>query len=305
MNAVETHRLSKLYGRHEALGECTLSIPAGRSVALVGPNGAGKTTLLQLAVGLGVPSRGSIRVLGDLLPGSDAALGRIGFVAQDAPLYPQLTVDDTLHLVASLSPSSGWDEASARRRLAELEIPTKRRVGHLSGGQHAQVALAVAVARHPELLILDEPVARLDPLARHEFLGALMSAVAEDGMSVIFSSHAVAELERVCDYLIVLSRGRVQVSGDVDELLGTHWSISGPTDGAGDVRRQLPVVFEQQASRLTTMLVRVTGRHEIPDGWAAKPTALEELVLAYMRSPSVSAHCGLTPIAENAGSVLA
>ena len=304
-NAIETHRLTKVYGRHEALAECTLAIPAGRSVALVGPNGAGKTTLLQMAVGLGVPSGGSIRVLGDLVPGSDAALARIGFVAQDAPLYPQLTVEDTLHLVASLSAGSAWDEDSARHRLAELEIPTKRRIGQLSGGQHAQVALAVAVARHPELLILDEPVARLDPLARHEFLGALMSAVAEDGMSVIFSSHAVAELERVCDYLVVLARGRVQVSGDVDELLRTHWSISGPTERAADVRRRLPVVFEQEASRLTTMLVRVTEGDEVPDGWAQRPTALEELVLAYMRSPTASVPCGLTPVDEHARAVLA
>ena len=166
MSAVETSRLGKRYGHTWALRDCTLAIPAGRVVALVGPNGAGKTTLLHLAVGLAAPSTGAINVLGNVTPGSDEALSRVGFVAQDTPLYPGFRVAETVRLVGSLS--DRWDEADARRRIAAAGIPLDRRVGRLSGGQRAQVALAVALARHPELLVLDEPVARLDPLARHE-----------------------------------------------------------------------------------------------------------------------------------------
>ena len=204
MNAIETHGLGKRYGRTWALRNCTLGIPAGRVVALVGPNGAGKTTLLQLAVGLIGQTTGEIGVLDGIAPGSSEALDGIAFVAQDTPLYNYLTVTDTLRLVSSLT--NTWDEARARARLDALGIPPSRKVGKLSGGQQAQVALAVALARHPRLLILDEPVAELDPLARHDFMSTLMEAVAADGVSVVLSSHVLSELERVCDYLVLLVR---------------------------------------------------------------------------------------------------
>lgn len=186
MNAVETHRLGKRYGRTWALRDCTLAIPAGRVVALIGPNGAGKTTLLQLVVGLIGPTCGEIAVLDGTAPGSAEALDGIAFVAQDTPLYKYLTVEDTLHFVASLVDT--WDGWQARARLDALGIPLGRKVGRLSGGQQAEVALAVALARHPRLLVLDEPVAELDPLARHDFMSILMEAVADDGVSVVFSS---------------------------------------------------------------------------------------------------------------------
>ncbi len=287
MNAIETHGVGKRYGRSWALRECTLSIPAGRVVALVGPNGAGKTTLLHLAVGLTEPSAGGIAVLDGIAPGSTDALGRISFVAQDTPLYPYLSVADTLRLVANLS--TRWDEANARARLAALDIPLTRKVGKLSGGQHAQVALAVALARRPELLILDEPVARLDPLARHDFMAALMAAVAEDGVSVVLSSHVVAELERVCDYLVVLAHAAVQVIGDVDDLVRTHRVLSGPTAQADAVAATLSVVHEHRAERRTSLLVRVTGDGAPPPGWEIEPTNLEELVLSYLRAPDACA----------------
>jgi ABC-2 type transport system ATP-binding protein len=256
-------------------------------VALVGPNGAGKTTLLHLAVDLTKRTTGEITVLGGIAPGSDEALNRIGFVAQDTPLYQYLSVADTVRLVENLS--SRFDAANALERLAELGIPLKRRVGKLSGGQHAQVALAVALARHPDLLILDEPVARLDPLARHEFMGTLMAAAAEDGISVLLSSHVVAELERVCDYLVVLAAGRVQVAGDVDDLLDTHQVLTGPTEQAATVAAMLPVVYERRGERQTSLLVRARDGATVPPGWQSAGTNLEELVLSYLRAPHAAA----------------
>jgi ABC-2 type transport system ATP-binding protein len=293
VNVIETRGLGKRYGRSWALRDCTLAVPQGRVVALVGPNGAGKTTLLHLAVDLTKQTTGEITVPGDVAPGSDEALNRIGFVAQDTPLYQYLSVADTVRLVENLSPR--FDAANARARLAELGIPLKRKVGKLSGGQHAQVALAVALARHPDLLILDEPVARLDPLARHEFMGTLMAAAAEDGISVLLSSHVVSELERVCDYLVVLAAGRVQVAGDVDDLLDTHQLLTGPTEQAATLAATLPVVLERRGERQTSLLVRANGDTPPPPGWQGAGTNLEELVLSYLRAPNAAALPGPAP----------
>ena len=287
MNAIETCGLGKRYGRTWALSECTLSIPAGRVVALVGPNGAGKTTLLQLAVGLIGQTTGEIAVLDGIAPGSSEALDGIAFVAQDTPLYNYLSVADTLRFVSSLA--NTWDEASARSRLDALGIPLRRKVGKLSGGQQAQVALAVALARHPRLLILDEPVAELDPLARHDFMSTLMEAVAADGVSVVLSSHVLSELERVCDYLVLLSRGSVQIADGTDELLATHRVFTGPVDEADAVAGAMPVVHERRAGRQARLLVRTTNHRTVPAGWQDEPTNLEELVLSYLRSPEASA----------------
>jgi ABC-2 type transport system ATP-binding protein len=292
VNVIETYGLGRRYGRTWALRGCSLAIPAGRVVGLVGPNGAGKTTLLSLAVGLSAPSAGEIRVLEGLVPGTEPALGRIGFVAQETPLYPYLTVADTLRLVASLS--GRFDFGDARARLAALDIPLRRRVGQLSGGQHAQVALAVGLARHPELLVLDEPVARLDPLARHDFMGALLAAVAEDGISVLLSSHVVSELERVCDYLVLLATGRVQVSGDVADLVANHRLLSGPAAEADTLAATLPVVSVRRADRQARILARVSDATLLPARWESHDTNLEEIVLAYLRHPEASALPGPT-----------
>jgi len=294
MSAVEAQAVGKRYGRTWALRDCTLAVPSGRVVALVGPNGAGKSTLLNMAVGLTVPTTGRVSVLDGTEPGSPTALDRIAFVAQDTPLYPNLSVADTLRLVAGLS--NRWDAANAQQRLADLDIPLGRRVGKLSGGQHAQVALAVALARHPELLILDEPVARLDPLARHDFMGALMAAVADEGLSVLLSSHVVAELERVCDYLVVLSRGQVQVAGDVDELVASHRILTGPAGEIDAVSAAFDVVHAHSAERQASALVRITRPMPVPAGWQLAETNLEELVLSYLRAPRASALPG--PLGE-------
>lgn len=287
MNVLEAQGLSKRYGRTWALHGCSLSLPPGRVIALVGPNGAGKSTLLHVAVGLTTPTEGTITVLDNLVPGSDDALGRIGFVAQDTPLYRNLSVGDTVRLVASLSQS--FDVANALVRLGVLGIPLKQKVGHLSGGQRAQVALSVALARHPELLVLDEPLARLDPLARYEFMATLMGAVAEEGISVLFSSHVVAELERVCDYLVVLAQGRVQVTGEVEQLLATHHVLTGATAEVAEVANRLAVVEQRRGDRQTSLLVRSAAEAAPPPGWTAEATHLEELVLAYLRAPSAAA----------------
>jgi len=224
MNVLEASGLGKRYRTTWALRECTLAVPAGHVTALVGPNGAGKTTLLNLAVGLVAPSAGELTVLCGRLPGSPAALAGIAFVAQDTPLYKTLSVADMLHLTRNLT--RRFDQAYAEARLAELGIPLKRKAGKLSGGQQAQLALTLALARRPRLLVLDEPVAMLDPVARHDFMATVLAAASADGVSVLLSSHVLTELERVADYLILLSRGRVRLAGEVGDLLATHRQAS-------------------------------------------------------------------------------
>ncbi|MGI5144160.1 ABC transporter ATP-binding protein [Streptomyces sp. CA-106110] len=286
MNAVETQHLGKRYRRSWALRDCTLAIPAGRVAALVGPNGAGKSTLLQLVVGLTRATSGRLALFGSLVPGSVQALPEVGFVAQGASLYPHLSVEDTMRLARSLN--DRWDDAYARARLAAIDIPPGRKVGHLSGGQQSQVALTLALARRPRLLILDEPVSQLDPLARHEFMAVLMSAVAEDGISVLLSSHAVAELQRHCDYLVVLGQGRVQMAGDIDRLLAGHRVFTGPVDEADAVAEVFPVVGDRRAGRQATLLLRSDDTKAPPPGWRSQQTNVEELVLAYLRAPGAS-----------------
>jgi ABC-2 type transport system ATP-binding protein len=264
--------LGKRYRKRWALADCTLEIPSGRVVGLVGPNGAGKSTLLSLAVGLQQPSAGTIEVLG-AAPGS--RLNRVGFVAQDSPVYATLSVDEHLELGRRLNPR--WDEALARKRIADLALDPTQKAGKLSGGQRAQLALTLCIAKRPEVLILDEPAAALDPLARRELLGQLMEAVAEHGLSVILSSHLVSDLERVCDYLIVLVESRVRVAGDIDELLETHFRLTGPR------RDTLPdgVISASHTERQTTLLVR-SGEPPYDSTWSVSGLTLEDLVLAYM-----------------------
>jgi ABC-2 type transport system ATP-binding protein len=286
MNIVETSGLGKRYGSTWALRECSLAVPAGHVTALVGPNGAGKTTLLNLAVGLAAPTAGAVTVLGGVAAGSPAALDGIAFVAQDTPLYKNLSAADMLHLTASLN--RRFDRAYARARLAELGIPPKRKAGKLSGGQQAQLALTLALARRPRLLLLDEPMAMLDPVARHDFMATVLTAAAEDGVSVLLSSHVLAELERVADYLILLSRGRVQVAGEVDDLLASHRVLTGPAAEA-DSYAGRPVVHVRRGGAQAHLLVRAGADDPVPPGWEAHPVGLEELAMAYLREPGAAA----------------
>jgi ABC-2 type transport system ATP-binding protein len=277
--ALKADGLGKRYGRRWALAGCTLEVPAGYVAGLVGPNGAGKTTLLHLAVGLIEPSAGSIAVLGEEVAATPAQLGRVGFVAQETPLYASLSVADHLHLGAAVNP--GWDAALAQARIARLGLDGPQRAGTLSGGQRAQLALTLAIAKRPELLVLDEPVASLDPLARREFLQGLMEFTAEHTVSVLLSSHLVADLERVCDYLILLAEGRVQLTGEVDELLATHRRLSGPRRDRAQMPAGQEVIEETHTDRQSTLLVR-TEAPIIDPAWTVAEVSLEDIVLAYM-----------------------
>jgi ABC-2 type transport system ATP-binding protein len=282
---LESRALSKRYGRRQALTDCTLSIPAGRIAGLVGPNGAGKTTLLNLAVGLLAPTSGTIEVLGGRSAANSDQLARVGFVAQDAPIYAGLTVADHLKLGARMNPA--WDDGLARRRVSAVGLDPRQRAGKLSGGQRAQLALTLAVAKRPEFLILDEPVASLDPLARREFLQGLMEAAVEQELSVLISSHLVADLERVCDYLIVLMDSRVQLSADVDDLLASHRLLSGPRCDLAALPAQWEVISASHTDRQSTLLIRTADPVTNP-AWTVDQIGMEDLVLAYMSKAAIT-----------------
>ena len=279
MTVLESRGLGKRYGRRWALTDCTVSIPGGHVVGLVGPNGAGKTTFLSLATGLLAPTSGTIEVLGGTPAASAAQLARVGFLAQETPLYAGLSVADHLRLGAHLNPR--WDNAVARGRIDRLGLDAAQKAGKLSGGQRAQLALTLAIAKRPELLILDEPIASLDPLARREFLQSLMEFTAAEQASVIMSSHLVADLERVCDYLIVLVGSRVRLAGEVEELLGTHWLVTGPRSDPGAWPSDWQVITSRHTERQTTLLIR-TANPVLDSPWSVAQVDLEDLVLAYM-----------------------
>ncbi len=265
MNVIETTGLGKRYGKAWALRDCTLAVPEGSLAALVGPNGAGKSTLMNMAVGLTVATAGTATVLGGQATGSPAALDDIAFMAQDAPVYKNLSVADMVHLTRNLN--RRFDETAATRRLTDLGIPLKKKTGKLSGGQQAQVALTMALARRPRLLILDEPLSALDPLARQDFLSDVMTAMTDDGVSVVLSSHALAELERVADYLVVLGGGELRLAGEVDGLLAEHQVLTGPAADAGRLTSQFSAVQVKRAAMQAHLLVRDGG----PDGRAVPP----------------------------------
>ncbi len=271
-NVLEATGMGVRYKRSWALRDCSLSLPAGRVAALVGPNGAGKTTLLHAAVGLLTPDRGTL-----------ATRGEVAFMAQDKPLYNEFTVAEMLTFGRRLNPT--WDDEIATSRLAALGIPLERKVRTLSGGEQAQVALAVALAKQPDLLVLDEPLANLDPLARHDVMRALMTSVAERGLSVLISSHVVADLEDTCDWIVVLNGGRVQVSGDTETLLAQHLLLIGPVELAD--RLQATVVAANRTDRQATLLVRSDA--VLDPRWSVRQVTLEELVMGYLRSPGAVA----------------
>jgi ABC-2 type transport system ATP-binding protein len=285
MTAVlQSRGLSKRYRQLKALTDCTLNIPAGHVVGLVGPNGAGKTTLLNLAAGMLAPTSGTIEVLGSKPGSGPAQLAKVGFVGQDAAAYAGLTVADHLRIGAHLNP--GWDAALARDRIKQLGLDPGQRAGKLSGGQRAQLMLTLAIAKRPELLILDEPIASLDPLARREFLHSLTEFAAAHQVSVVMSSHLVSDLERVCDYLIVLVASRVQVAGQVGELLASHRQLTGARDDHVTLAAGWQVISASHAGGQSTLLVRTRGTVNDP-AWAVSQVGLEDLVLAYMSRAAV------------------
>jgi ABC-2 type transport system ATP-binding protein len=289
---IEAIGLGKRYGRRWALTDCTLAVPAGRVTGLVGSNGAGKTTLLQLAAGLLTPDSGAVSVLGGRPADTPAQLARVGFVAQDTPVYAGLSVAEHLRMGAWLNP--GWDTEFARRRMSRLGLDLRQRAGSLSGGQRAQLALTLAAAKRPELLLLDEPVASLDPLARREFLRDLMETVAEHGASVVLSSHLISDIERVCDYLIVLTASRIRLAGETEELLASHRRLTGPRREDRALPASWDVIEESHVGKQSTLLIR-TKEPVLDPAWTVRPVTLEDMVLAYMSQP------GDAPLARRPG----
>ncbi|TLP59536.1 ABC transporter ATP-binding protein [Microbispora triticiradicis] len=278
-SVLQAQALGKKYGSRWALRECTVDIPAGHVVGLVGPNGAGKSTLLKLAGGQLEPTAGAIAVLGGRPGSTPAQLAKVGFVAQDTPVYASLTVAEHLRLGARLNPR--WDDGMARERVARLGLVPTHRAGRLSGGQRAQLALTLGLAKRPDLLILDEPAAALDPLARHEFLQVLTEAAAEHKLSVVLSSHLVSDLERVCDYLVVLADSRVQLAGRTDRLVAAHHRLTGPRSDPGKLPAGQYVVSARHTDRQSTFVVRAGAPMHDP-AWTVSRIGLEDLVLAYM-----------------------
>ncbi len=293
---IRTRGLSKRYRKVTALTDCAITVPEGRISALVGPNGAGKTTLLRVLAGLARPSGGEVAVLGGTPHQDPAFLAGIGFLAQEIPLYRRLSAADHIGIGAHLN--SRWDAASVRRRLESLNIPPGQAVGALSRGQRAQVALSLTLAKRPRLLLLDEPVAALDPLARRQFLATLADAVAAGGLTVVLSSHLIADLERVCDHLILLAASRVQLCGDIDTLLAEHQILVGPRKDTTAIERDHTLVRAVRTARQTTLLIRRNGPI-IDPAFQAAEVGLEELVLGYLGQQAGPAPAHLTTIGED------
>jgi ABC-2 type transport system ATP-binding protein len=274
---LEAQAVGKRFRREWALRDCTLSIPRGAIVGLTGPNAAGKSTLLGLATGLLAPSEGTIRVLGRDPLREPAVLGGIGYIAQGAPLYLSFTVRETVEFARATNPH--WDEGIVADFLARLLQGAK--VGSLSAGDRARLALALALGKRPALLLLDEPFAKLDPLAGREFLQLLMDGVAETSATVVIASHVIADIERVCDHIVLLSGGGVRLEGDVEQLLESHRLLTGARRPLGTIRGVSEIVRERHSGRQLTLLVRNDGPIADPS-WTVDSVGLEELLLAYM-----------------------
>jgi ABC-2 type transport system ATP-binding protein len=282
--AIEARGLGKRYRGRWALSGCSLQIPAGRITGLIGPNGAGKTTFLKLAMGLLAAEAGEIGVLGwSPRTHPTLVLARVGYLAQDRPLYSHFTAADVLRLGRELNPK--WNEGAARERLVNRSIRLDQQIRSLSGGEQAQVSLALALGKEPELLLLDEPAANLDPLARRKFLSELVDAVTAEDITVVLSSHQIADVERICDYLVILARGRVQVAGDIDDLLSDHRMLIGPRLDPSVVAADPTVITADHSDRESSLLVR-TGGKTPPPSWRIESPTLEDLVLAYLENPA-------------------
>lgn len=300
--AIETVGAGHRYG-HQLWGlrGCTLSLPTGSITAVVGANGAGKTTLLNMLVGLLPASAGRLRVVGEEPSSKPAFLARIGFLAQDCPLYKEFSVADMLHFGRAMNPS--WDDDMARARLASADVPLDRRAGKLSGGQRAQVALALAVAKRPQVLLLDEPLAALDPLARREFLKNLLDSAVASNITVMLSSHLLGDLARVCDHLIVISEGEIRLTGELDQLLAEHHWVSGAPEQTSRLPGGVEVLAEYRHERHNRLLVRI-DQPLLNPALTMEPVDLEDLVLAYLERPGGSSERAGTPWAAREASHL-
>jgi len=294
INAVEASGVGRRYGRIWALRGCSVALPEGQVAALVGPNGAGKSTLLNLIAGLLRPSEGTLQRFGRPVSDRPEALARVGYMSQDTALYPTFTASELLRMGARLNP--GWDDDWARERLTRLRLPANVPASNLSGGQRSQIALVLALAKRPRLLLLDEPLASLDPLARNDVMALLMQAVAETGMTVVLSSHIISDLVETCDWLVAISQGRVQVSGNIDELLDSHKLITGPREAVDTLPPRVSIVAQTITGRQASVLLR-SGEHPIGPVWTVHRPTLDELVLNYLRQPEASVLPGPVAVA--------
>lgn len=277
-NIIQTKELGKRYGSFWALENCSIAIPEGSVSALVGPNGAGKSTLLKILVGLNRASSGESRVLDKTPVQHKDFLADIGYLAQEIPLYKSMNAAD--HVTMGKNLNKRFDEKFVVERLKELGIPLDRSVSKLSGGQRAQVALALALAKKPKLLLLDEPVAALDPLARHDFLSSLSQAVADGGLTVVMSSHLLADLERVSDHVIVLASGKTQLCDNIENILGEHKILIGPRNN--NKFDGVTIIHETHTAKQSTLLARIIKGAKVPSGWQKHEPNIEEIILAYM-----------------------
>jgi ABC-2 type transport system ATP-binding protein len=292
--ALRADRLGRRYGRVWGLRDCTLEVPAGVIVGLVGPNGAGKTTLLEMIIGLLEPTEGQVSVFGQISRAQSAVtLARVGYVAQDHPLYRDFSVADMFHLGRAMNP--GWDQGLAQARTDALGLPLKRKVKHLSGGQRAQVSLTMALAKRAPLLVLDEPVSSLDPVARLEFMREVIAAAAGTGLTTIIASHVVSELERLCDWLIVLTGGHVQLAGPADDLISAHRLLTVPRATPDAELPGLPI-HRTDSDRHSTVVVRTDPARPPAQehaGWQADPVGFEQLIMAYLQRTPAAAATGI------------
>ncbi|MFB6613088.1 ABC transporter ATP-binding protein [Streptomyces sp. NPDC085524] len=272
---IEAEGLGLRYGRRGgwALRDCSFRLPEGRVCALVGPNGAGKSTLLMLAAGLVLPTEGTLRTV---------PRETLAYVGQDKALYPQLTIGETLRMGRELNPGR-WDAEAAQRIVDAGALDPDAKVRTLSGGQRTRVALALALGKRPDVLLLDEPMADLDPLARHQLMGTLMADAADNGTSVVMSSHILTELEGACDHLLLADRGRIRLAGPVDDIGAAHRLLTGPVAASAELAAHT-VVESRTTGRQLTALVRLRG--PVDSGtWQTAYPSLEELLLAHLRSP--------------------
>ncbi len=293
---IETTGLTKRFRSRTALSNCTLSIPRGRITALVGPNGSGKTTLLRLLAGLSNPSDGHVSIFGEGMSTTNNDLkARVGYLDQDRPLYPRWRVKEMLEFGRRINPA--WDSDLATRNLDHLDIDLESRVQDLSGGQRAQVALALCFAKRPELVLLDEPAADLDPVARQDLLQNIAELFADNEASVLMATHAIADVAAICDYVVILSKSQVVLSEDLDYVLESHRFLSRSADDGVSVPRGAVVLEERRATREVTYLVRLAMPLE-PDGWRIERPTLDEIAIAYLRSGRASHQSSTFPDEE-------
>ncbi|MEA2209598.1 MAG: type transport system ATP-binding protein [Solirubrobacteraceae bacterium] len=285
MNALlATAALGKRYRNAWGLRDCSLTIPEPSIVGIAGPNGAGKSTLLGLAVGLLDPSEGAVSICGRDPRRDPEALADIGYVAQGTPLYRGFSVGEMLDFARATNPR--WDQALATDLLASSS--PKTRVSLLSPGEQARLALALALGKRPALLLLDEPLARLDPLASREFLRLLMEGAAETGSAVVVATRVLGDIERVCERVVLLGDGQVRLDGTVEGLLSSHRLLTGARRPIGRIRGVESIIRERSSGRQLTLLVR-TSEPVVDPTWSVEQIGLEELLLAYMAPENLPA----------------